>query len=299
MACDNIRAAGGYRKNILDLWGRDMRLWLKQIQYLLWLLVATPGVLHAEGEITLGVLPYVTAGKMVEFHTPLKNYIAERLGRPVALITAPDFLDFVERTGKHEYDLILTAPHFGRLAERRDGYQFVVQTLNEIQAAFLVRKDSDIQRLEDLKGKRIMVAQPISMMYQLSIGTLEKKGLVPGKNITIIEARTNNNALSAPLRDEADAGVTGILLWGLATGEQKEQLRLIGTSPSMPGFVLMAHKRISKQDVARLRKALLAFHATPQGEAYFAATGLKGFGLSDAATMNSLDPYTRVLTQKH
>ena len=276
-----------------------MRSWLRQIQFLLWLLVATPGVLHAEGEITLGVLPYVTAGQLVEYHTPLKNYIAESLGRPVALITAPDLPGFVERTGKHEYDLILTAPHFGRLAERRDGYQVVVRTLNEIQAAFLVRKDSDIQRLEDLNGKRIMVAQPISMMYQLSVGTLEKKGLVPGKNITIVEARTNNNALSAPLRNEADAGVTGILLWGIATGEQKEQLRLIGTSPSVPGFVLMAHKRVPKRDVDKLRKALLSFRTTPQGEAYFAASGLKGFGPMDNATMSSLDPYTKVLTQKH
>jgi phosphonate transport system substrate-binding protein len=144
-----------------------------------------------------------------------------------------------------------------------------------------------------------MVAQPISMMYQLSVGTLEKKGLVPGKNITIIEARTNNNALTAPLRNEAEAGITGILLWGLATAEQKEQLRLIGTSPSMPGFVLMAHKRVPKRDVDKLRKALLSFRTTPQGEAYFAASGLKGFDLMDRATLSSLDPYTKVLTQKH
>jgi hypothetical protein len=55
-----------------------MRSWLRQIQFLLWLLVATPCVLHAEGEITLGVLPYVTAGQLVEYHTRL-NYIAESL----------------------------------------------------------------------------------------------------------------------------------------------------------------------------------------------------------------------------
>ncbi len=276
-----------------------MRLSLRKIQFLLGLFGAMPWILHAEGEMTLGVLPYVTAGQLVEYHTPLKNYIAESLGRPVALITAPDLPGFVERTGKREYDLVLTAPHFGRLAERRDGYQIVVRTMNEIQAAFLVRKDSDIHRIEDLKGKSIMVAQPISMMYQLSVGTLEKKGLIPGKNITIVEARTNNNALSAPLRNEADAGVTGVLLWGLAKGEHKEQLRLVGTSAKVPGFVLMAHKRIPKRDVAKLRKALLSFGTTPQGQAYFSTAGMKGFGLVDSATMRSLDPYTRVLTQKH
>jgi phosphonate transport system substrate-binding protein len=274
-----------------------MRPWQKRFQHLLWLLAAAPCALHAETEITLGVFPYVTAGQLAEFHAPLKNYIAKSLGRPTVLVTAPDFLSFDERTHLGEYDLILTAPHFGRLAERRDGYRRVARTLHEVQAVFLVPKDSDIRQLEDLKGKRIMVAQPVSAIYQLAVDTLKKKGLEPGKNITIVDTRTHNNALYAPLRNEADAGITGILLWEKLTGEQKDQLRVIAISHGVPGFMLMAHPRVAKRDVDKLRQALLSFHKTPNGEAYFSATGLKGFGLIDDATMRSLDPYTSVIAR--
>jgi len=276
-----------------------MQTWLKRFQFLLWLLAAAPCTLHAEADITLGVFPYVTAGQLAEFHAPLKNYIAKSLGRPTVLVTAPDFLTFDERTHLGQYDLILTAPHFGRLAERRDGYQRVARSLHEVRAVFLVPKDSDIQQLDDLKGKRIMVAQPVSVIYQLAVDMLKQKGLIPGKNITIIDTRTHNNALYAPLRNEADVGITGTLMWEKLTGEQKDKLRVIATSRGVPGFMLMAHPRMPKRDVDKLRQALLDFHKTPNGELYFTGAGLKGFGLIDDASMRSLDRYTSVITQPH
>jgi phosphonate transport system substrate-binding protein len=272
---------------------------LNRISYLLWLLLAISVPVHAAEEITLGVFPYVTSGQLVELHTPLKNYIAKSLSRPVVLVTAPDFLSFDDRTHHGEYDLILTAPHFGRLAEQRDGYQRVARTLHEVRAVFLVPKESNIRRIEDLKGKRIMVAQPVSVVYQLALETLSKKGLFPGKNVTIIETRTHNNALYAPLRNEADAGITGILLWEKLTGEQKNQLHLIATSPGVPGFMLMANPRVPKRDVNKLRQAMISFNKTSEGKSYFEKSGMKGFGPIDDATMRHLDPYTAVITRSH
>jgi phosphonate transport system substrate-binding protein len=274
-----------------------MRPWRKRFLFLLWLLTVSPCALHAETDITLGVFPYVTAGQLAEFHAPLKNYIAKSLGRPTVLVTAPDFLTFDERTHLGEYDLILTAPHFGRLAERRDAYRRVARTLHNVQAVVLVPKDSDIRQLADLKGKRIMVAQPVSVIYQLAVEMLKQKGLMPGKNITIIDTRTHNNAMYAPLRNEADAGVTGILLWEKFTGKEKDRLRVIATTRGVPGFMLMAHPRMAKRDVDKLRQALLSFHKTPNGELYFSGAGLKGFGPIDDASMRSLDPYTAIITQ--
>ena len=270
---------------------------IKRVLPIVWLILATPMTVYAAEGITLGVFPYVTAGQLVEYHTPLKNYIAKSLSRPTELVTAPDFISFDERTHAGDYDLILTAPHFGRLAERRDGYQRVARTLHEVQAVFLVPKDSNIQKLEDLPGKRIMVGQPASVIYQMAVGDLAKKGLIAGKNITMIETRTHNNALYAPLRHEADVGITGILLWEKLTGEQKEKLRVIHISHGVPGFMLMAHPRISKRDVEKLRRALLTMGKTPEGKKYLNNTGLRGFGTIDDKTMIALDPYTRVITQ--
>lgn len=246
--------------------------------------------------LVLGVFPYVSPGQLAAFHTPLKEHLATSLQRPITLVTAPDFQAFIDRTQAGQYDIIITAPHLGRLAETRDGYQRLAQTGHVVQGIFLARKDSDIHRIEDLKGRTVMIAQQVSLIYQMAEQLLRQKGLVPGESVTIIETRTHNNAMHAPVRGEADASVTGTLLWRVLADEQKNRLRVIGSTEELPGFLLMANKRLSAPDVARIKGLLLDFHKIPGSEPYFATTGYEKFKHIDDRVMKQMDPYTRILS---
>lgn len=245
--------------------------------------------------LVLGVFPYVSPVQLAAFHTPLKDHLAKSLQRPVSLVTAPDFDSFIERTRQGQYDIIITAPHLGRLAETRDGYQRLAQTRHVVQGIFLARKDSSIYRIEDLRGKNVMIAQKVSIIYQMAEQLLREKGLVPGESVTIIETRTHNNAMHAPLRGEADASVTGTLLWRVLQDEQKDQMRVIGATEEAPGFMLMANRRLAKQDVGKIKNLLLDFHRVSGSEAYFSATGYEKFEPIHDKAMKKLDPYTRIL----
>lgn len=244
--------------------------------------------------LVLGVFPYVTPVQLATFHTPLKDYLAKNLERPVTLVTAPDFMSFVDRTREGQYDMVLTAPHLGRLAEIRDGYSPVAQTSHTVQGFFLVRKDSGINTITDLRGKSLMMAQKVSIVYQMAEQTLRENGLVPGESVTIIETRTHNNAIHAPLRGEADASVTGKLLWHVLDDSQKVQLKLIGTTAETPGFLLMAHSRLSRQEIESLKKSLLEFHLKPGSESYFTTNGFEKYQPVDEKGMKALDPYTKI-----
>jgi phosphonate transport system substrate-binding protein len=246
-------------------------------------------------ELTLGVFPYVSPAQLATFHTPLKDSLAKSLQRPMSLVTAPDFDSFVERTHQGQYDIIITAPHLGRLAETRDGYQRLAQTGHFVQGIFLTRKDSNIRKIEDLRGKTVMIAQRTSIIYQMAEQLLRENGLVPGESVTIIETRTHNNAMSAPMRGEADASVTGTLLWQVLGEDQKNQMRVIGTTDEAPGFLVMANRRVGKQDVEKIKNLLLNYHNVTGSEAYFSATGYKKFQEIDDKTMKRLDAYTRIL----
>jgi phosphonate transport system substrate-binding protein len=244
--------------------------------------------------LTLGVFPYVTPAQLAAFHAPLKDYLAKNLGRPVTLVTAPDFMSFVDRTRDGQYDIVFTAPHLGRLAETRDGYKRVAQTSHTVQGFFLARKGSDIRKIEDLRGKTVMIAQKVSIVYQMAEHTLRENGLVPGESVTIIDTRTHNNAMHAPLRGEADASVTGKLLWYVLDDKQKEQLQIIGTTEEAPGFLVMAHPRLATQDIDKIKKLLLNFHLRPNSESYFTTNGFERFQAVDDPAMKGLDPYIRI-----
>lgn len=274
----------------------------KFVRYFFFVFMLLPASLSQAAdkkELSLGLFPYVTPAQLIQFHIPLKNYLSKTLEMNINLVTAPDFESFMTSTEKGEYDIVLTAPHMGRLAEKRDGYHRLAMTGHNVQGLFLVKKNSAINSLDDLKGKKIMVAQRISIVYQMVLQALAKKGLEDGHNVTIIETKTHNNALYAPLRDEADASVTGILLWETLGQEYKDKLKVIGSTNSVPGFVLMAHPRVTAQIQKKLQQALFDFAKTAEGKAYFESTHLKAFLPIDNKTMKTLDPYTKVLTESH
>ena len=244
--------------------------------------------------LTLGVFPYVSPVQLAAFHAPLKDYLAKSLQRPVTLVTAPDFDSFVERTRLGQYDIIFTAPHLGRLAEIRDGYKPLVQTSHTVQGFFLARKDSDIHTIKDLRSKTVMIAQKVSIVYQMAEHTLRENGLVPGESVTIVDTRTHNNAMQAPLRGEADASVTGKLLWYVLDDAQKDQLRVIGTTQEAPGFLVMAHRRLTARETKEIRKLLLDFNLKPDSKSYFTTNGFDKFQPVDDRAMKGLDPYIQI-----
>lgn len=270
----------------------------RPLRYLLTLcLLAWSGLLLAAQELVLGVFPYVTPGQLVQFHSPLRQLLADTLQRPVSLVTAPDFKTFVQRTREGQYDIILTAPHMGRLAETRDGYQRIAATGHEVQGIILVKRDAPYQKVEDLAGKNIMMAQRISILYQLTEKYLRDHGLVPGKNIQVIETRTHNNAMYAPLRGEAEAAMTGTVLWQAVGDEFKGKMRPIGSTDRQPGFLLMGQRNMSQTEIAKLRAAVMAFADTPQGREYFQLTKFKSFHDLADTTMRGLDPYVTILLE--
>lgn len=241
--------------------------------------------------VRFGVFPYVTPVQLVKFHSPLRARLEETLGRPVTLVTAPSFKAFMERTRDGEYDLALTAPHMGRLAQVRDGYQPLFKTGHVVRGIYLVPADSPIQNLQELKGKRLMMGSRVAVMCQLATRQLEEMGLQEGVNIDILTTRTHNNAMFAPLRGESDVSLTGELLFQKTGGANKDKVRIIGQTPAVPGFILVASDQLPPADVARIRAGLSSFIETPEGRAYYQATGFKNLYPVSDAEMEALQPF--------
>lgn len=245
-------------------------------------------------ELVFGVYPYLSPSQIVEQFTPLSYHLTKALGRPVALRSAPDFEKFIARTHAGEYDIIFTAPHMGRLAEKRAGYLPLAQTGYPIVIVALTKKGSPIKSLDNLRDHTLAVGAKMSMTYQIMNQSLGKSGLELGKNVNFIDTASFSNVLEAILRGDADAGATGTLLWDSAPAEQHAQLREIYRSQPVPGFLLLGHPRNGKIMLNKLQDALTGFAGTAAGQAFFAKTRQIDFRPLDAATMKRIDPYTAV-----
>jgi phosphonate transport system substrate-binding protein len=249
---------------------------------------------NSKGELVFGVYPYLSPNQIVEQFSPLGDHLAKALGRPVVLRSAPNFAQFIDRTRTGEYDIIFTAPHMGRLAEKRDGYRPLAQSGNPIVVIALVKKDSPIKTLDDLRGRGLAIGAKMSMTYQIMNQALGKSGLELGKNVYFIDTASFSNVIEAILRNDADAGATATALWDNTPAEQRAQFRELYRAPPVPGFFVLAHPRNGEAMLNNLQKALTDFAKTSIGKTYFDKTGQIDFRPIDAATMKRLDPFTAV-----
>ncbi len=275
-------------------------MWKYSRQYLgpiACLLLMTTNQLQANDKhLQFGIFPYVTPGQLVKFHTPLVKEIERILATKVSLVTAPSFKEFIARTGQGKYDIIMTAPHLGRLAEQQ-GYKRVAHTMHEVQGIYLVHKDSPIKELGDLKGKVITLVGRAAIITQMVEQQLNELGLQVGKDVTFRLTRTHNNAMYAPLRGESDASVTGILLFNKIGVKDRENVRVIGKTRVAPGFMVMTGKTVSEQQRQKLVQALLNFENMPEGKAYLTRTGFKHFKPITDEEMESLTPFIKIFLQ--
>ncbi|MFA6499243.1 MAG: phosphate/phosphite/phosphonate ABC transporter substrate-binding protein [Desulfurivibrionaceae bacterium] len=251
--------------------------------------------------LTLGVFPYLSANQMMEQLSPLCKRIEVALGKKVILVSAPDFMSYVDRTAKGEYDLVLTAPHMGRLAQKRDGWQLVVQSGQKTATVILVRNESGIRRLEDLRGKKLAVGNVRSVTYLLAEEALAQKGITLGKDVEVLETATFSNVVQSVFLGEVDAGATPTLLWDKwvhVSEEQHRQLREIyRAKPAAPSFLVMAHPKTDQATILRLRQSLLGFKDTPEGKDFLQKSQFESFLPIDEATMERIDPYVHVFVQ--
>jgi phosphonate transport system substrate-binding protein len=243
------------------------------------------------GTLRLGVFPYFSAEQLVALHYPLKDYLAQTSGLHIRLVSAPDFRTFKRRTAEGRYDLLITAPHLGRMAERQAGYRWLGVTVNRSEAVFVALRDTGIRGLADLQSKRLALPPRLAIIHQMALETLEGAGLKPGRDLAIMPRRTHDQALYAVIRGDADAAAVGRPTWLRYDAPGKERLQVIGRSASIPGFALMAHSRLAPEMRERLRKALHAFAGTREGKAYFSATGLGGVRMIEPADLALLDHY--------
>lgn len=262
------------------------------------LLTVFPGLAAAETPLTLGIFPYLSTRLLLETYQPMREFLEQRLGRPIVLYTAPDFAGFVSRTQGGEYDIVATAPHFARLAQTDAGYQPMFAYRNEITAAIVVDGNSQINDLSQLRGAKIAAPDRIAIVTMLGMKRLRDQGLEAGRDYTFQWSATHGNVALAVLRGEVQAGIIGTLPFKQLPTDITRQLLLLATSTSpVSSQILLAHRRLTPLQVQAIKDALLQFEKSETGQKFFKTTGLAGIRPIGESDLKQLDPYAREVTR--
>jgi len=226
-------------------------------------LAATVLPVRGEEPSALGVVSFYNPHLMYLKYQPLVDYLTEQTGRPWVLRIARSYEDAVGDVCSGRATVAYLGPVTYLRAHELCGAAPLVQLRTRGEATYhsvvLVRQDSPVASLAELKGKRFGFGAPLSTSSHLMPRKmLLDAGLVLGRDVECRYFWHHERAAKAVLMGEVDAcGVRDL------TGEKFLQrgLRLLAQSPPIPNFPLVVGPAVAPAVREELVRALVELPA--------------------------------------
>ncbi len=259
------------------------------------LLLALGGVLFVAGctrsetPVTLVFTPSRDPTALKEAADAFATTLARLSGVPIRALVASDYAGVIEALRSRRVELAFVHPVGYVLANREAGCQILVRDVwqgkTAYTARFYVRKDSGIQRVEDLRGKTVAFVDPASSSgYIYPMVLLIKQGLVLDRDPKsffkeALFSGTHEAALRAVLQGRVDAAAsfdTAPQLY-LKDPALVAQFAWVGETPEIPEAGICARPGVPVETLARIKRGLLSMKGPEHAAVLKDIYGIDGF----------------------
>ena len=244
------------------------------------LLALSTGALAAEKDILLGVNEG-TSGSVDYQQRQAKykgfaDYLGGVLKAQVKLESAQDLKSLNNNLKNARYDFLLVRPcHISAKAMRDQHYVLVSAAKGEAITSFIVHKDSPLKKPADIAGKSIVMPDENAYPTHVALAMLKKEGIKP-ETQNIRNMRNQEGVGYAVEQKLADVGVV-VSYSKVAKEWEKKGHRFLWQSKPLPFWSIIASPKMSPDDVAKVREALLKLDTVPNGPQILKDMGVSGF----------------------
>jgi phosphonate transport system substrate-binding protein len=237
-------------------------------------------------EIRFGTVPRLSTPELQAMYSPLAEYLSKEIGEKVSIVVPKDFQAFKDAAVAGQMDIAFANPLlYVQIKDKANieplALSSEVKSGTRLRGIIIVRKDSGIEKIQDLKGKKFVFMEkdsPAGYLFQLLL--LNKAGFDTKKDMTVLPFAKRHDKVAAAVFDKtADAG--GIREDELEKVKDKvdiSQLRIVGYTDYFPNWPFFASHKMKPEMVTKIRSALLKLKPNdPQNEAILKPARLTGF----------------------
>jgi phosphonate transport system substrate-binding protein len=228
----------------------------------------------AKETLYIGVFPRFNVEQIRTRFTPIAKYLEEHLQQPVELLTSKDFESFNWIVKSKKLDIVHFNQYHYLKAHKQQGYEVILS--NEefgkatISGVLVVRKDSNITSISQLKDKRIVFGGGPSAMISSIVPRqlLHKQGL-NHDDYQAIYAQNPPNALIACYTGDADAAGLGDSILKMDMLEQfvdLKQLKILAQSPPLQHLPWAVKGNMNAQLKTKIQSILATMGSTEKGK---------------------------------
>jgi phosphonate transport system substrate-binding protein len=167
----------------------------------------------ADNALTMAFVPSVEAQKVLDSGEQLAALLGEKTGLTIKPLQATSYVGIVEAMSTGDVQVAWLPPMAYVFANQRNGAKVILKVVRHgsptYRGQIVVRTDSPIKSIADLKGKKIAFPDQQSASGHLYPSALMlSKGIDPEKDCTVVYAGSHDAALTALLKKSVDAACT-------------------------------------------------------------------------------------------
>lgn len=240
------------------------------------------------GPLVLGVFPRYSLAQTLTMFAPLSERLSRSLGREVRLETARDFDGFWQEVAQNRYDIVHYNPYHYVKAHRLFGHRAIARNeeggVGTVIVSLVVRRDSGIETLADLKGHTLLFGRHRHAMqgYIGPTHLLRRAGLAAG-DYSEQFARTPCDTIIAVYRRQAVAGAGPLACLDDNLAIDAAELKILASSEPLARSAWAVTKSVSPTLARQVAAVLTGLHTDARGRAILTSARLSGIApASDA-----------------
>lgn len=238
--------------------------------------------------LRIGLIPEMNIFKQKQRFRLLGEYLANKTGVPVEFTIITRYGNILESFTSEKMDGVFFGSFTGAMAISKLGVVPLARPVNldgssTYHGLLLVRKDSGIASVEDMRGKRMaFVEKATTAGYLFPLAYLREHG-VKDPAVYFKEnffTGSHDAAIDAVLDGKADVAAAKNSIYDRVEKDNprlKAELKIIARSPLVPSNGLCVRKDLPAGLREKLKQALLGLAADPAGQAVLAELGAQRF----------------------
>lgn len=266
-------------------------------------------------KLTVQFVPTNNDGTMQAKAKPFGEYLSKKLGMQVEVTLATDYSTIVEAMASKQVGLGIMPPAAYVQArnmgvakalltselgayDRTTGKPIEGELRGSFKGEVLVKGDSSMSKLEDLKGKKIATLSPNSASgYIYPVAELKKKGVDPTTECTLTTVNDIPSEMTAVLNGQQDAcfvfeGARNVFASKFEGQDLFSALKVLYlTEGDIPNDAIAVLPDTDEQLQKDIKEVFLHMTADQDGKDAMALWGHKGYVEADESAYDTMEEY--------
>ncbi len=252
----------------------------------------------AQRAYVFGAFPHLSMGQLEKIYAPIGQNFGRALGREVVFRSKSNFEQFAAELKQRTYDIAFVQPFDYVVAHDEYGYLPLARRGETLAAQFMVRPDSPLKSIQQLRGKKIGLPPDTAAISHLVKLALARAGVRPDRDVKIRHFRTHDSCLQQLVIGSIDTCGSAPYPVRFFQSKWNVELRVLSETFVIPHSLFVVHKRVPIKEREILLRTILSWPQSEEGRALLGHGSLTPFVVATDGEYDVVRDYHRQIKRK-